>query len=313
MSKHNILTTHAYAVADMDQSMMSVDDESDPRTDRSTGRVSAFSLFRAGQIAHRPPVTLDHAQTGALVTPPLMPPINHDRVWESLTEVSLNAESLARNSLFTEQHQSPVTAHFDILRTRMLQALEERKWRRVAITSPTHGCGKSFVAINLALSMARLPSRRAALIDMELRDPNLARMLGVQAGPLQEFLTGEQPLEAQFRRFGSNLALGLNGVAVPNASAVLHETATAVALTAMLEQLEPDLAIFDMPPALGNDDVIAMLPHIDAVLIVTDGTKTSPNDIRACERLFEGKAPLLGVVLNRAQDRHGDRYRYGKS
>ena len=97
MSKHNILTTHAYAVADMDQSMMSVDDESDPRTDRSTGRVSAFSLFRAGQIAHRPPVTLDHAQTGALVTPPLMPPINHDRVWESLTEVSLNAESLARN------------------------------------------------------------------------------------------------------------------------------------------------------------------------------------------------------------------------
>ncbi len=312
MPKHNILISHAYAVADMDQSMMSSDDFDDTRTDRNAGRVTAFSLFRGGQSVQRAPVTLDHAQGGALVAPPLMVEVNHDRVWESLSPATLNTENLARNGLFVNANQSPLTAHFDILRTRMLQALEERKWRRVAITSPTHGCGKSFVAANLALSLARLPSRRCALIDMELRDPHLAKLFDVPADPLVTFLNGAQPLEAQFRRFGTNLALGLNGAAVPNASGVLHEGATATALAGVVDLLQPDLVIFDMPPALGNDDVIAMLPHVDAVLIVTDGTKTSPNDIRACERLFEGKVPLLGIILNRAQDRHGERYRYGK-
>ena len=45
---------------------------------------------------------------------------------------------------------------------------------------------------------------------------------------------------------------------------------------------------------------------------MTDGTRTSPEDIRACERLFEGRLPLMGVVLNRAQDRKAAQYRYGK-
>lgn len=70
--------------------------------------------------------------------------------------------------------------------------------------------------------------------------------------------------------------------------------------------------VIDMPPALGNDDVISMLPRLDAVLLVADGTRTTAEDIRACERLFEGRVPLMGVVLNRAKDSTARRYRYGK-
>jgi hypothetical protein len=48
------------------------------------------------------------------------------------------------------------------------------------------------------------------------------------------------------------------------------------------------------------------------VLLVTDGAKSSPQEIRACEKMFEGRIPLLGVVLNRAQDFNAGRYRYAK-
>ncbi|MDO8311015.1 MAG: CpsD/CapB family tyrosine-protein kinase, partial [Sideroxyarcus sp.] len=226
---------------------------------------------------------------------------------------TLNAQLLAGNGLFTNSKNSPAAAAFDMLRTRILQALQQRGWKRVAVTSPTHGCGKSFVAANLALSLARMPENRTVLIDLELRNPGLADLLGVDhAGSIREFLSGDQPLESHFRRVGRNLALALNGEATTDAAELLHAESTAEALEMMLEQLDPDVAIYDMPPALGSDDVTMMLPQVDAVLLVADGTQTTADDIRACERLFEGRIPLMGVVLNRSQDRKLDRYRYGK-
>lgn len=308
MTEHNILVTRVYAIADMGNSMKSDDGKGGRGDTRSTG----VSLFRPGQPLIRPPARTEQPVRREFLAAPMLRPTNPDRVWESLTPVMLEPEVLAGNGLFPEAKQHSVTASFDILRTRLLHAMAERRWRRIAVTSPTHGCGKSLVAANLALSLARMPNCRTVLMDLELRNPGLAVALGVNAGPLRDFLTGEQPLESHFRRLGRNLALALNSDPVAGSAELLHDNATADALDAMAEQLDPNVVIFDLPPALGSDDVIAMLPRVDAVLLVADGTRTTAEDIRACERLLEGRAPLMGVVLNRAQDRKTERYRYGK-
>lgn len=239
--------------------------------------------------------------------------LNPARVWESLNPVVLDADALAGNGLFANPAANPAASAFDILRTRLVQAMEQRGWKRIAITSPTHGCGKSFVAANLALALARRPSSRTVLMDLELRRPALADLLGQKdVGAIRDFLTGEQPLEAMFRRVGRSLALGLNAEAVPASADLLQDPATASTLIDMLDQLAPDIAIYDLPPALASDDVLAMLPQVDAVLLVADGTRTTATDIKACERLFEDRIPLMGVVLNRAQDRDLGRYAYDK-
>lgn len=278
-------------------------------------------LFRPGKGPYHASTSFEKPQeppqptTGReLVTSNFMLPlVTPTRVWESLSQITLDAQTLAGNGLFTNSKKTPAAAAFDMLRARILQALQERGWKRVAVTSPTHGCGKSFVAANLALSLARMSETRTVLMDLELRNPGLAELLGVNnAGSIKDFLTGEQPLESHFRRVGRNLALALNGERVRDAAELLHDGATADALEAMLEHLDPDVAIYDMPPALGSDDVAMMLPQVDAVLLVADGTQTTAEDVRACERLFEGHIPLMGVVLNRSQDRQQDRYRYGK-
>ncbi|HEX9859446.1 MAG TPA: CpsD/CapB family tyrosine-protein kinase [Paracoccaceae bacterium] len=285
------------------------------KSDAASGpRPTGFSLFRPGQPVPRLPATLAQDTGRAMfLAPPVLPLVNPDRVWESLSPVVLNADHLAGNGLFPNSNSNPATAAFDMLRTRILQAMEVRGWKRLAVTSPTHGCGKSFVATNLALSLSRMSACRAVLMDMELRNPGLAGLLGLaNAGPIRDFLTGEQPLESHFRRLGRNLALALNGEAEADAAELLQDPTTAQALDAMLEQLDPDVAIYDLPPALGGDDVIALLPQVDAVLLVADGTRTTAEDVRACERLFDGRIPLMGVVLNRSQDRGQARYRYGK-
>jgi protein-tyrosine kinase len=238
---------------------------------------------------------------------------NPDIAWNSLATITLDAAEVARHGLFPQAADHPVTAQFDILRTQMLQAMSEREWVRIAVTSPTHGCGKSLVAANLALAMGRLPSVRTVLVDLELRNPELAHMFGADVGPLGEMLTGEQPIESHVRRLGENLALVLNSEAISGSAESLLSPETAETLAVLEQTLQPNVMIFDLPPALGSDDVLSILPLVDAVLLVADGTRSTADDIRACSHLIEGRSSLLGVVLNRASDLKQDRYRYSKT
>lgn len=310
MPKHGMLLSRNDNRANMELAVMPADRQEAP----STGKPAGVSVFRPGHAISIAPSAYAVTTGRDIFTKPAeLPFMNPAKVWESLGSLALSAKHLAGNGLFPQSDSDPAAAAFDLLRTRLLHGLADKGWRRIAVTSPTHGCGKSFVATNLALALARRPGSRSALIDLDLRRPRLADLLGVpDAGPLEDFLSGSQPLESQFRRFGRTLALGLNSEPVEQASERLHHPDTVLALEAMLAQLDPEVVLYDMPPALVGDDVLALAPCIDAVLLVTDGTRSSPEEIRACERLFEGRLPLMGVVLNRAQDRKAGHYRYGK-
>ncbi len=310
MPRHMMLTAQPDSDADMEFSAMSGD-----RADKGhSQRTAGYSVFRPGQTRSNPPVTLDLATGREIFSQPLaLSAVNPARVWESLGPVTLSANHLIGNGLLPESSSDPAAGTFDILRTRLLLGLAQRGWRRIAVTSPTHGCGKSFVASNLALSLARHASSRTVLMDLDLRRPALADLWGVKdLDPIEEYLSGEQPLESHFRRFGRTLALAFSSAPCAMAAERLHDPDTQLALDSMLENLDPEVVIYDLPPALVSDDLLALAPCIDAVLLVTDGTRTSPAEIRATEQLLDGRLPLLGVVLNRAQDRSAGRLHYDK-
>ncbi len=312
MANHDILLSSADKAEDLGQAPMDEENFRKMAEDVKRPRATDVSLFRQSSAAAHPPHAAPEGSRALTVSPRDLLQTNPDRVWESLSAVALDAAKLNGKGLFTNPEQSRSAGYFDILRTRLLQAMQERGWTKIAITSPTHGCGKTFVAANLALSLARRPSSRTVLLDLELRQPGLAKLLGLQdIGPIRDFLTSDQPLESHFRRVGRTLALGLNSTPMADAAETLQEPSTAQSLAAMMAQLEPDMVIIDAPPVLVNDDVLALLPQVDAVLLVVDGTKTTAEEVRACERLFADRCPLMGVVLNRAQDRSLRRYRYG--
>lgn len=223
--------------------------------------------------------------------------------WEMLDRLSLDPRRLAQNRIVSAGRVDPAHVAFDLLRTRLMQALSARGWSRVAITSPTKGCGKTFVAANLALSFARRPSLRTVLMDLDLRIPNLANVLGVRdAGRMADFLGGRAGVQDHMRKLAPNLAVGLNAKPVYDSAELIQEPATALALDAMRETLRPDLVLYDLPPTLACDDVIAFLPQVDGVLLVVGGGLTKAEDVRTCERLFADQVPLLGVILNKSDD-----------
>ena len=197
---------------------------------------------------------------------------------------------------------SPTVRAFDLLRTRLRQTTQERGWRNIAITAPTSGCGNTFTAVNLALSLSRIPGSRTVLMDMNLRNPGVARAFDLYApSKLRDLLDGSIPMQRHLLRVGDTMALGLNNSPDENAAETLLDPATGQMLDKMRAALRPDLVLYDMPPLLAHDDVSAFVPQLDGVLLVSDGTRTMAKQLRECERRLDGKVPLMGVVLNRAR------------
>lgn len=224
--------------------------------------------------------------------------------WPFLRMVSpgVRSRKMARAPLVNLHRDDPAAAAFDLLRTRLLQALRDNGWTRIGVTAPTGGCGATFTAVNLALSMARIQGSRTVLMDMNLRAPGIGAALDMRgAGNMRSFLCGAAPVRDAFLRVSETLALGLTQQPENNAAELLHDARTTAALQRMINQLRPGVVLYDLPPVLAHDDVSAFLPQVDGILLVADGTATTAAHIAACERVLDGHTRLLGVVLNRAR------------
>jgi Mrp family chromosome partitioning ATPase len=232
--------------------------------------------------------------------------------WSGLEAVTLATGRLQRSRVVTLDRSDPAHTAFDVLRSRILKAFHDNGWTRLAITSPSKGCGKTFVSTNLALSFARQPDLRTLLVDMDLRAPQIAPTLGLrERRSIRDFLTGATPPESHLRRLGDNLALALNTERVRDAAELILERRTAGILSQTIAALAPDMVIYDLPPMLVNDDAFAFLPHVDAVLLAAAAGETRARQIEACEQLLEGHAAFLGVLLNKVEEGGEDTYGYG--
>ncbi|MBO9438778.1 CpsD/CapB family tyrosine-protein kinase [Sulfitobacter sp. R18_2] len=204
--------------------------------------------------------------------------------------------------LVDDHRNSAAARAFDLLRTRLRQTTLEHRWVNIAVTAPTSGCGNSFSATNLALSLSRVPGSRTVLMDMNMRSPGLVHAFDMRApGAMSALLSGRADLGKGMLRVSDTLALGLNDRAEVNAAEILQDSATAETLLRLRASLQPEIVLYDMPPMLEHDDLSAFLPQLDGVLLISDGSQTMARHLRECERMLEGQVPLLGIVLNRAR------------
>lgn len=221
--------------------------------------------------------------------------------WAALAPVLPDPAHLERHRIVAAS-AGQAAVPFDVLRTRMLQQMRANGWHRVAITSPTEGCGKSTIALNLALALARQPDLRSILCEVDLRRPALARLLGV-TDPVSFALVleGRAPFADHARRIGANLAVAVNRAPVRHSAEILQAPAVAPALDAIEADYAPQAMIFDMPPILVSDDAMAFMGQVDAVLLVAAAEATTVKQIDSCEREIARVTNVMGVVLNKCR------------
>lgn len=248
---------------------------------------------------------ISHVEQRAAI--PATRPVNG--VWARLPLREISAQSIEENRLVTVKSLDEAHTAFDILRTRVLQALHRNQWTSIAITSPTAGCGKTAVGLNLAFSMSNRRDCRTVLVDLDLRRPRVGAALGARKPPaVIDFLKGHQSLEDTFFRYGDNLAIACNSQPERLAAELLQSPDTARALQSVKESLAPDTILFDLPPMLANDDVIAFLPNVDCAILVVEAEVSTAAEIDLCERELSQKTNVLGVVLNKCRftpDKYG--------
>ncbi|MEP5171141.1 MAG: CpsD/CapB family tyrosine-protein kinase [Shimia thalassica] len=223
-------------------------------------------------------------------------------VWRYLQRVPFDLDVLDQNRIVTAKRKHAANRSFDMLRTRLLQTMKEQDWKRVAITSPTNNCGKTFVTANLAVSLSRLEEVFTMVVDLNLRNPGLADAFGIKPlESMQSYLEGRIDPQDFYLAHGRNLGLGLGSAPAENASELFQSTMTMDVLDEMEDLFCPNIVLFDLPPALDHDDLLAFLPKVDAVLLVVGGGVSTTDEIERVEALIAGIKPLAGIVMNKSE------------
>jgi protein-tyrosine kinase len=232
--------------------------------------------------------------------------------------VSLDRAVLEENNVLPQVTDPGAQRAYKILRTRMLRRLEANQWHSFAVTGATAGEGKTLTAINLAMALAQDSNTWVFLVDLDLQRPRVADYLGMnnslgQRG-LTDFLLGDATFE-QIMYSPANidrLALIPNFQAVSNASDLLTSQRMDELMQALEAETPRRIVIFDMPPVLASDDVLAFSPQVDGLLMVVAEGSTSRDSLRGAKQMLQ-EMNLLGVVLNRSESHdEGAYYSYAR-
>jgi protein-tyrosine kinase len=213
----------------------------------------------------------------------------------------LDPAHLERYRIVTLDQGNPYRREFDLLRTQVLQKMQEHGWRTIAVTSPSMQCGKTVVAINLALSIAHHPARSALLVDFDLRRPQVATCLGLPEGAsLDDVLAGEEELRDAILPAGlPRFAVLPTHRKVPGAAEIMGSEKVARIIKSLRDAHPDRTIVLDLPPVTAVDDVIAVLPVVDCVLLVVGSGDSSRRELEETQRHL-ARSNLLGLVVNKA-------------
>ncbi|MFK5947912.1 MAG: AAA family ATPase [Methylococcales bacterium] len=215
--------------------------------------------------------------------------------------VPMPVSELREKRIITEQ-QNSISDAYRILRTQILQRLNEKNWNTLAITSPGSGAGKSLTAINLAMSLAREVDNTVLLIDANLRSPKLDKYFDFHSDyGLSDYLLQDKPLgEMLVNPQGvSRFVILPAGRAIANSSEMLSSPKMQRLVEEVKHRYPSRIVIFDLPPLLESSDTLAFLPNADATLVVIEEGETQEKDLKRAFELLEGNE-VIGTVLNKA-------------
>ncbi len=212
-------------------------------------------------------------------------------------------QMLERNRIVAGVSDPAVAGAYKMLRTQVLQRMKANGWSSLAVASASSGEGKSVTAINLAISIAKEVNHTVLLVDLDLRRPVIANYFGYEAPfGLRDYLLDDVPLTEMLFTPGINRLVILPG---GKALADSSEFLTAPKMTRLAHELKDRYArrivIYDMPPLLLADDMLAFSPNFDAALLVVQEGKTRKDQLQQAMEMLSG-INVVGTVLNQADE-----------
>jgi capsular exopolysaccharide synthesis family protein len=206
------------------------------------------------------------------------------------------------HNLIALDYTNPSADLFRVLRTQVLKVIKGLASPTVGICSAQTGEGKTFVAANLASSIALSQEWSALLLDLDLRRPALHRHFRMASNPgITEFLVGNVPLTNCVRSTQvPGLELLAAGTPIHNSSEALGSSRLESAFFALSRAMSNRVLVCDLPPLLVSDDALLFSAKLGGVILVVEEGRTKSRDVqRAVELLATTK--IIGTVLNKSK------------
>lgn len=184
----------------------------------------------------------------------------------------------------------------------------------IMVTSALPHEGKTFVALNLAMSLAMEIDCRVLLVDADVLSPSVPRALGIEpARGLMDVLTqpgtafGDVVLGTNVER----LTLLLAGTQHAGASELLASDAMTTLLADLSTRHPDQIVVFDSPPLLATTESRVLATYMGQVVVVVEAERTTHGVLESALSTVD-TCPLVYTLLNKASEsKVGSQYGYG--
>jgi exopolysaccharide/PEP-CTERM locus tyrosine autokinase len=186
-----------------------------------------------------------------------------------------------------------------LLTARGVAGVDADRARMILVCSAQPDEGKTFCAINLALSMAAEKDVEILLVDADFAKPDVSKRLGMGEGPgLLDALAGQIDVEACIVDTDvPQLAILPAGTRSVSDTELLASDGARAMLDRLAAANPRRIVIFDSPPALAASPASVLALHVGQTMMVVRADRTSEEDLRAAVAALDG-CEHIQLVLN---------------
>lgn len=218
--------------------------------------------------------------------------------------VALEAAQLEREHILPPNAGGEHGRAYKLLRTQVLRRLDQLGANTLAVLSPSAEAGKTLTTINLAIAIAAEHGRTALVVDMDLRNPNVHRRLGIDPDlGIEDCLQSERPVQDAILRVAGyeRLAVLPARAAVEHSSELLTSQRAATLVAELRARYTNRIILFDLPPVLQADDALAFSKTVQAGLMVVGEGRTERKELLQGMELLRDLT-IVGTVLNGSRE-----------
>lgn len=235
-------------------------------------------------------------------------------------EVALDLARLEREGyLVPTQARSELAEQLRIIKRPLLANTRDAEARAIPranliqVVSAMPGEGKTFFAVNLAMSIAMEVDHSVLLVDADVLRPSVLARLGVEPAPgLMDVLDPRQNLtlaDVMLRTDVPKLSLLPAGTAHAKSTEMLASAAMAELLDELAAKYSDRIVVFDSPPLIPTTESRVLASRVGQVVMVVEAEHTTHAQVGQAFAAVE-QCPVVLSVLNKCADR-GGRGSYG--
>jgi exopolysaccharide/PEP-CTERM locus tyrosine autokinase len=174
----------------------------------------------------------------------------------------------------------------------------------IMITSSLPGEGKTFCAINLAMSIAMELDHTVLLIDADVARPSVLRTLGLpaQRGLMDILLDDKLELaDVMLRTNVDTLSILPAGTSTPRATELLASQTMSTFVYEIANRYPDRIVIFDSPPLLLTSEAQVLASHMGQIVLVVESETTTQHAVKESLRQLEG-CSNVNIIYNKTRE-----------